>query len=103
MQCPEAVASLILQIVRNGILTARSAAWSGDAERCAIETTHIHNLSDLLLDYHPELLDFYWNIERPQFLEELNGASASGFESLWQQLKPLVPHAQEQDAPRLAA
>src|SRR5438105_6141215 len=86
MTCPPEIASLLLEILKTGILRIRSAAWSGDAGRCAIEADHIHNLADLLLNYSPELLNFYWEIGRPSFIDQSPAAELVSFQPLWAKL-----------------
>jgi len=56
MDCPDQIADIVLQILREGVLAARSA---GNAERSALEADHVHNLPDLLRCFHPELLTYY--------------------------------------------
>lgn len=62
-----------------------------DGERAAIEADHLHNLSGLLRDYKPELLVFYWRIERTCYLSQRQTEDAPEFDSLWKQLEPFVP------------
>lgn len=93
MNCPDNIATILIEIIRCGILHARAAGWQGDAKRAALEADHIHNLPELLKDYKPENLEYYWNIERPGYIASVD-SSTYGFEeaflSLWQQLESIV-------------
>jgi hypothetical protein len=65
MKCPETIAEVVLEIITIGLLRVRHHAAAGDSHRCLIEADHIHNLPNLLANYSPELLRFYWTVERP--------------------------------------
>jgi hypothetical protein len=67
MKCPDAIAEIILEILRTGLLNIRYQAASGMPERCVIEADHIHNLPTLLSRYSPDLLRFYLEVEREAF------------------------------------
>ena len=53
-----------------GCFRVRALAWQGQAELCGVESDHIHNLPDLLADYTPEKLHYYWNVERPEYIRQ---------------------------------
>ncbi|MGC1720755.1 MAG: hypothetical protein WA746_17385 [Isosphaeraceae bacterium] len=53
MHCPAEIAEVILPILQYGLIRVRAFAWQGQAELCAVEADHIHNLPDLLADYYP--------------------------------------------------
>ncbi len=97
MKCPAEVSEAILEILYRSTLAIRGAGWSGNAEQCAAFADHIHNLPNMLRDYKPELLDYYWNIERSCFLRDAQklGIQATLFEDQWSRIEPLVPHPQE--------
>ena len=84
MLCPREIADVLLKILYMGILSARAAGWSGDAARAAREADHIHNLPGLLADYSPDRLAYYWDAERPAYLDA--GGTAARFQELWDQL-----------------
>jgi len=54
MTCPTEIAEILTEILRTGLLRIRALGWSGNAERCAIEADHLHNVPDLLAHYSPE-------------------------------------------------
>ena len=86
MHCTAEIAEVILRILQNGLLRVRALAWQGQAELCGVESDHIHNLPDLLADYTPEKLHYYWNVERPEYIRHVGGDQLDGWEELWQRL-----------------
>jgi hypothetical protein len=86
MSCPAEIAAILLEILRTAVLRIRAAGWSEDPARCADEADHIHNLPDLLRNYSPERLRYYWEVERAGFLSQSPGADVAPFEPLWGQL-----------------
>jgi hypothetical protein len=87
MSCPPAIATILLEILQHGILRARAAGWSGDADRCAVETDHIHNLPALIEDYSPERLRYYWDAERVSFMSNCSADDVASWKPLWQRLQ----------------
>jgi hypothetical protein len=71
----------------------RSLAWEGQVEQCGIESDHIHNLPDLIADYAPEKLAYYWNVERLEYMRQIPREQLGGWEPLWQQLRDKVEAA----------
>jgi hypothetical protein len=90
MNCPADVAQEIARITQIGVLRIRSFACSDQARRCVHEADHIHNLPHLLIDYMPELLEFYWNVERPLLIRQITDAECVAFHDPWNRLAPLV-------------
>ena len=88
MACPPETAEIILKILETGLLRIRSLAWSGQADRCAVEADHIHNLPDLLSDFSRERLSYYWDVERPSYLGQTPEADFASWEGLWEELRP---------------
>ncbi len=88
MNCPPEIAKILLQIIHSGILKARSQGWSKNAEGSVLELNHIHNLPRLLSDFSRENLDWYWEKERPRYIEvhQSLGRSETGFEDMWKEL-----------------
>jgi hypothetical protein len=90
MRCPPEIAAILLGILRTGILRVRAMGWSQQADRCAVEADHIHNLPDLLNDYHPDRLRFYWETERTSFLQQSQHEEMGAFQLLWDRLATLL-------------
>lgn len=72
MICPPNVREAIVDILTTALLRIRSFGTSGLAQNCAIEADHVHNLPQLLREYNPALLLYYWNVERPSFVERIS-------------------------------
>ena len=88
--CPDEIATALLEILTRGILSIRTAAWSGNHEYCAIEADHLHNRPDLIHHYHPEKLDYYLRIECPCYLSELQklpDTPGTNYAPVWSQLE----------------
>lgn len=90
MNCPPEIAQVLAALLRTGVLRIRKAGWAEDSRRCAIEADHIHNLPTLLTDFSPEALRYYWEVERPAFLSQVEGESVAPFEVLWGTLESWV-------------
>lgn len=73
-----------------GLLRIRAMEGSQKHQRCAIEADHVHNLPNLLVNYEPELLDYYWNAERVFFVQRSTDVSTAAFEPLWSDLEELM-------------
>jgi hypothetical protein len=86
MNCPPELADTLLSLVQIGVLRIRSSAWEWNAEQCGIEADHIHNLPDLIVDYSPDKLAYYWNVERPEYVKQVPEDRLAGWEPVWQQL-----------------
>jgi len=90
-RCPDEVAQAVLEIIRWAVLSIRVAGWRGDANYCAIEADHIHNLPDLLSNYKPDKLDYYLRIERLSYLSQVHEAlpnvNAEAYQAQWQRLE----------------
>ena len=87
MTCPPEIAAILLEIIRWGILHARIAGWQGDAKAAADEADHIHNLPGLLADYSDANFRYYWECERPSYMEH-DPERGQKFTHLWEQLRP---------------
>lgn len=61
----------------------------GDVARCQQEADHLHNLPGLLTDFRPELLKYYWDVERVCHINR-TAPNETGFEGLWQSLSRLI-------------
>jgi hypothetical protein len=86
MTCPPAVATILLDILAQGLLRIRAAASSGDTAQAALEADHLHNIPALLQHYSPELLRYYWEVERPDYAARISAAARTEWEPLWSAL-----------------
>ena len=91
MICPPPIAEIITSLLAKGLLHIRGAGWAGDASCCAVEADHLHNLPVLLTNFTPDVLRFYWEVERPAYLDQCPGRKAPPFEDLWEKLASWIP------------
>jgi hypothetical protein len=97
MQCPPEIAEIVAEILTTGLLRIRALGWNGNnAERCAIEADHLHNLPRLLIDFQMGLLDYYWTAERLSFIQRSSREEVEGFEPLWKALSAHISAKKDQ-------
>jgi hypothetical protein len=59
-----------------------------DRDRCFAESDHVHNIPELLRNFDDERLhQYYWEVERPCFLEKAKPEWLSRFRELWEELE----------------
>lgn len=80
--------SVLLDLLRVGLLRIRAYGSDGDAEKCAIEADHLHNLPGLARNPRVELLSYYWNVERAEFIKR--AGDLEQFEKYWKRLRELL-------------
>jgi len=86
MHCPAEIANVLLCILQTGLLRIRTLAWQGRTELCAIESDHIHNIPNLIMNYTLEKLLYYWDIERPEYIRQAATEHLDGWDPLWRRL-----------------
>src|ERR1700677_1855243 len=86
MTCSTEIAEILTEILTTGLLRIRAPGWSGEAERCAIESDHVHNVPDLLVHYSLKKLDYYWNVERSSYISRAPASELAVWDPLWRQL-----------------
>ena len=91
MNCPPEIASIISKILQHGILQLRNCSWNNYSDVAQEIGDHLHNLPVLLAQYRPELLTFYWDVERSAFLSSVDESISRSYQSYWDQLEPHVP------------
>ncbi len=89
LSCPPEIAEIILEILQHGLLRIRGRGWRGDSAACASEADHLHNLPNLLSHYSPDLLRFYWEVERPAYCSS-GGSDPDSFGPVWERLHSLL-------------
>jgi hypothetical protein len=90
MNCPPEIAQVVLEILYRGLLRIRAFAGAKEAKKCFIESDHLHNLPSLLADYRPEKLRYYWEVERPSFIQQVPENERRDLMPLWIRLEELV-------------
>ena len=81
--------TVLLNILRIGILRIRALGNEGLGEQCSVEADHLHNLPMLVQSLHLEELLHYYNIERVGFLRRTT-SNADEFKPQWEQLARLI-------------
>ena len=56
----------VLDLLTETLLSIRSGSTHAEVVRDLAD--HVHNLPTLLAQFHPDLLAYYWETERPCFL-----------------------------------
>jgi hypothetical protein len=93
MRCPEDIREALTWLLAYGLLRIRSFGWAGRADLCAHEADHIHNLPELIRDYSPDRLTYYWEAERPAYMARYTREELRVWDDLWSQLEPLIPRS----------
>ena len=88
MKCPQDVAEVLAEIIYWAVLRIRGSGFGGDARSCAVEADHVHNLPALIQNYSPDLLLYYWKMERPSFIRQVPEHRV--FDEPWSKLESLV-------------
>jgi hypothetical protein len=69
LQCPGMLRFFLLELLHHTLLEIRNN--SRNSQYCHVLADHAHNLPELIRCYKPELLFYYWEVERPCFLRQL--------------------------------
>lgn len=88
VRCPDEIADILLRITGYGIVFAREC---GDMKRAAIEADHVHNLPELVRNYQPRNLRYYWRAERERYIRQSPNVGNTIFVGLWAELEPFIP------------
>jgi len=80
--------SVLLNILRIGLLRIRAYGWNGRADLCAIEADHLHNLPGEVQEPKLDLLLYYYNVSRTDFINRAQGAGE--FEANWKRLGDML-------------
>lgn len=85
VECPEPLRQALLELLRWTLVSIRNKP--ADANLCHAYADHMHNVPDLLARFRPNLLAYYWEVERPSFVRNLEttGQKPPGaFEEFWE-------------------
>lgn len=86
-RCPDEIAQILSEIITNSVLAIRMAAWNGNADFCASEADHIHNLPGLISHYSNDCLKYYLEVEVPCYVSRRDDQYTSSQKKLWEQLQ----------------
>ena len=90
MSGPADTSEIHLEILETGLHTIRASGWSGQVNRWVREVDHVHNLPRLLADDRPQVLLYYWDVDRAGYIEEAPPEGLAAWEPLWRRLEPHV-------------
>ena len=77
------VNSAIARILSTSLVRIRSQGALGDYKSCEVEADHVHNLPNLLVHFSDELLAFYFNVERKQYVAQSGGEYPKSYDADW--------------------
>jgi hypothetical protein len=84
-ECTEPLRQAFLDLLTLALLHIRNEPT--DARLCRALSDHLHNVPALLAGFRPELLRYYWEVERPCFLhalEAIGRQTPSPYGELWE-------------------
>ena len=90
MNCPDEIASILLEILGVGLLRIRALGWDQNPDRCALEADHLHNIPSIIKSYSSGALQAYWASARAMLLDH-GRKDLADFERLWARLVPHLP------------
>lgn len=97
--CPPEIAVILLEILYHACLAIRIGGWAGEAQYCAIEADHVHNLPKLVDSYSGHNLENYWRVERPSYLAQMQAfpeRRVMAYEPLWRRLDRLIQNLERE-------
>jgi hypothetical protein len=93
-----ALPPILLEIITTGLQRIHALGQTGNSQRCAIEANHLSHLPGLLVDFDPEVLDHYWNVERIAFMDQSSREDLAAFEPMWTALAKVLQERIEEIA-----
>ena len=81
--------SVYLEILRTALMLIRVLGNKGKGVECAIEAYHVHNIPDLLKKGDSRQEDYYLEVERPRYLQQVGADGERTFGELWRRLEQL--------------
>ena len=95
-----AIPPILAQIISTGLRRIQALGQNGNPERCAIEAEHVQSLPPILveLEFDPEVLNRYWNVERVAFVEKSIAEETSDFQPLWANLAQVLQTCKDEVA-----
>ncbi len=98
IQDEQEIRTILLDILRLGLLRIRVLGWNGDADNCAIEADHLHNLPEIAREPKLESLTYYYEIERSVFIK--GARQLTEFEDRWNSLGQILDELRARDTNR---
>jgi len=88
MPSEEELKAIVANLLRIGLLRIRAFGWSGQADMCAMEADHLHNLPNLTQEMNIKWLVYYYTVSRPAFMKR--AVKPQAFEPDWKRLGELL-------------
>src|SRR5690349_16267437 len=81
--CPDLLRFAFHELLYRTLICIRSSC--SDSRLVFVHADHVHNIPGLLSHFTPDLLKYYWEVERPCFLKNLPPGSSPPalFEPIW--------------------
>jgi hypothetical protein len=89
MDMSDEIKTVLLSILRIGLLRIRALGTEGSAQQCSVEADHLHNLPGLVQSPRPDQILYYYNVERTGFLRSTT-SNTDEFKTQWEQLAKLI-------------
>lgn len=84
-ECPEPLRQAMLDLLAHTLVAIRNEP--SNSRQCQALADHMHNVPSLLSDFSPDLLRYYWEVERPCFLRAMNSPGCripGAFKAYWE-------------------
>ena len=79
---------MYLRILESAVLNVRMlSAEKKKVGQCQLEAEHVHNSPKILMHERPEDEDYYWEVERTSYMEEVDPSVPLKFAQLWSELQ----------------
>ena len=85
MQNTNQVRDILLRLCSTALLRIRSFGGRGEADMCAIEADHVHNLPALVDNFSFLALSRYYVLDRPGYLKR--ATKPEEFYPIWEELR----------------
>ena len=89
---------ILVQLLTTGLRRVQTLGQNGNPQHCAIDAEHLQSLPALLVDFDPDVLDRYWNVERIAFMHKSSPEELAEFEPLWKDLADVLQTCKDEHA-----
>jgi hypothetical protein len=86
---------IYVQILHFGLLALRNGSSNGNLRYCQIEAEHLHNVPSLIGEPNDRRHDYYLDVEKPSYLEQVEGLSVPAMEFTLSRYAELWPQLEE--------
>ena len=94
----EALNPYYLQLLESGLVQVRHALWARDYDWAQAQVELLHNIPSLIGEMNIERHRYFWEGERPHYLEwlgrlgsaEARAKTATYYEPVWSEMEPTM-------------